>query len=108
MLEEIGIRGEAKPQRGRGRRLDRHRVGDPAKVSALGRFAREIRQVTPDRRKLPCETFVRFHPLEPGEQSVHQSGDDVGTERQARAVLPVVLAFDPGPLQKGSVRQDIG
>jgi hypothetical protein len=77
-------------------------------VSALWRITWQVRQVAPDCRKLPCKTVLRLHSLEPGEKSVHQSGDDVGTEREARRVLPVVLAFDPGALQKGGVRQNIG
>ena len=64
--------------------------------------------MTPDRRKLPCKTVVRFHTLDAGEQSVHQSGDDVGTERKPRRMLPAVLAFDPRAFQKRRVRQDIG
>jgi hypothetical protein len=51
---------------------------------------------------------VRFHPLEPGEKSVDQSGDDVGTERKPRRMIPAVLAFDPCTFQKRRVRQDIG
>ncbi len=60
-----------------------------------------------DRRDLPGEPFLRLHTLESREQSIHQPRDDVRTQRQPRRLLTVVLALDPRPLQKRSMRQDI-
>ena len=107
VLQEVGVGGEAEPQGRRGRRIGRDGVGDPAKVRALGRVAGEIREVTPDRRELPGEAFLRFHTLESGEQPIHQAGDDVSTQREACRVVPAVLTLDSRTLEKRRVRQDI-
>ena len=107
VLEEVGVGGETKPQRRRGRRIGRHRVGDAAQVCGLGRLGREITQVPADRRDLPGEPFLRLHTLESGQQPVDQTRDDVSAQREPRRMLTIVLALDPGPLQERSVRQDI-
>ena len=82
-------------------------IGDPAKMRALGRVAGEIREMTPDRSELPGKAFLRFHALDSGEQPIHQAGDDVGTQREARREVPAVLTLDSRTLEKRRVRQDI-
>jgi hypothetical protein len=76
-------------------------------VRALGCVAREIGEVTPNRRELPGEAFLRFHTLDSGEQPIHQAGDYIGTQRKARRVVPAVVALDPRTLEKRRVRQNI-
>ena len=92
---------------GVGSRLARHRLGDAAQVCGFRRLDRQIGQVAANCRDLPGEPFLRLDAFEAGQQPVDQARDDVGTQRETRRMLTVVLAFDPGPLQEGSVRQDI-
>jgi hypothetical protein len=63
--------------------------------------------MTADGGNLPGEALVRLHTFEARQQAIDQARDDIRTQRQTGAVLTVVLAFDPGPLQKGSVGQDV-
>jgi hypothetical protein len=107
VLQEVGIGGEAQPQRGSRGRSRGHRVGDAAKVRRLGCIGGQITQVTTDGGDLPGEPFLRLHTLEAGQQAVHQPGHDVRAQGESRRMLAVVLALDPGPLQKRSMRQDI-
>ncbi|MBA3555714.1 MAG: hypothetical protein H0W29_13265 [Gemmatimonadales bacterium] len=50
---------------------------------------------------------MRLHPLQPGQEPVHQPRHDVGAQRETRRMLSAMLALDPGPLQERSVSQDI-
>jgi hypothetical protein len=76
-------------------------------VRALGCVTGEIREVAPHRRELPCKTFLSFHALETGEQSVHQPGDYVRTQRETRGEISGVLTLDPRALEKWRVCQNI-
>ncbi len=108
VLEEVGVGGKAKPQRGGRRRIGGNRLSDAAKVGRLGRLAGKVTQVPANRRDLPGETLLRLHALEAGQQPVHQPRDDVRPERETRRVFMVVVPLHPRTLQEGSVRQDIG
>jgi hypothetical protein len=57
--------------------------------------------------ELPQEALLRVDVVTLGEQPVHQSGDEIGTERQPCGNVPLALVLRLGALQKGSVRQDI-
>ena len=70
-------------------------------------LGRQLGKMPADCRNLPRESFLRLDAFETGQQTVHEAGNDVGAQRQTRRVLTAVLAFDPGPLQEGSVGQDI-
>jgi hypothetical protein len=107
VLQEVGVGREAETQGRRGRRIGRDGIRDPAEVRALWSIAREIGEVTPDRRELPGEAFLRFHALDAGEQPIHEAGDDVGAQRKPRRVVPAVLTLDPRTLEKRRVRQNI-
>jgi hypothetical protein len=63
--------------------------------------------VPADCRNLPGESFLRLHAVEAGQEPVHETRADVGSQRETRRMLTAVLAFDPGPLQEGSMGQDI-
>jgi hypothetical protein len=107
VLQEIGVGGEAEPQRGSRRRLGGNGIRDAAQVRALRRVAGKIGQMTPNRGELPGEALLRFHALESGEQPIDQAGDHVSAQCEARRVVPAVLALDPRALQERGVRQDI-
>jgi ribosomal protein L29 len=76
-------------------------------MRALGRVTGEIREMTPNRRELPGKALLRFYALESGQQAIHQAGDNVGTQREARREVPAVLTLDPRTLEKRRVRQNI-
>lgn len=107
VFQEIGVGGQTEAQRGSRGRVRRDGIGDPAEVRALGRITGKIRQVTPNRRELPGEAFLRFHALESGQQTIHQAGDHVGAQRESRREVPAVLTLDPRTLEKWRVRQNI-
>jgi hypothetical protein len=107
VLQEVRVGREAEPKSRRGYRIGGNRIGDPAEVRALGCVAREIGEVTTNRSELPGETFLRFHTLDSGEQPIHQPGDYIGAQRQARRIVAAVLALDPRALEKWRVRQNI-
>jgi ribosomal protein L29 len=107
VLQEIGVGREAEPQRGSRGRVRRDGICDPAKMRALGCVSGEIREMTPNRRELPGKALLRFYALESGQQAIHQAGDNVGTQREARREVPAVLTLDPRTLEKRRVRQNI-
>jgi hypothetical protein len=63
--------------------------------------------VPADCRNLPGKSLLRLDAFEAGQEPVHEARDDIGSQRETRRMLAAVLAFDPGPLQEGSVGQDI-
>jgi hypothetical protein len=107
VLEKVGVGGETEPQGRRGSRLGRNRIGDAPKVRGLWCFGRKIGEVPANCRNLPGEPLAGFDPLDTGQQPVYQACHHVRAEGEPGRALAAVLAFDPGPLQEGSMRQDI-
>jgi hypothetical protein len=56
--------------------------------------------MTPDGLQLPAEPLDRFCVVLENQQLVYETCDDVPAERQARRGVAVLLALEPGSLEK--------
>jgi hypothetical protein len=107
MFQEIGVgrEAEAEPCGGLPRGWDG--LEDPDQMRGLGELGRQVREVSPHRIHLPGERLSTLLVGGPLVQAVHQSGRHIRSERKPRGDLAVVIAFDPGALQKRGVPQHV-
>jgi hypothetical protein len=63
--------------------------------------------MTADRIELPDEAVLRLGLVSPGEDPIHQPGDQICPQRQPRGYLPLPQVLRPCALQERCVRQDV-
>jgi hypothetical protein len=73
---------------------------DTSKVCRLWRITWQLADVTPYCLELPAKPLQRLCIVPESQQLVYQTRHDIPAQGEARGSIAILLALEPGPLEK--------